>query len=247
MVDFMYSGKILALLPAANLLFLNDVKEACCEFLQKQLNPTNCLGINALADKYSCTELLSISEVYIRQHFLEVVEADEFLCLSSIQIVKLISSDKLNMFLSEKEVGGYNDETDKVLNSVECYDPTTDSWTSIAKMQVRRCSVGVRVLDGILYALGGYDGSKTLRSVETYSSSRGIWTSIADMHLCRKYSGVVALGGMLYVIGGSDGTCNLKSVEMYNPKTNTWTMLTALPYGEPCYGWTLVIDKPPYF
>lgn len=38
------------LLPAANLLQLNDVRDACCEFLQSQLHPTNCLGIRRLVD-----------------------------------------------------------------------------------------------------------------------------------------------------------------------------------------------------
>jgi kelch-like protein 2/3 len=33
------------LLPAANLLQLTDVRDACCDFLQSQLHPTNCLGI----------------------------------------------------------------------------------------------------------------------------------------------------------------------------------------------------------
>ena len=33
------------LLPAANLLQLTDVRDACCDFLQAQLHPTNCLGI----------------------------------------------------------------------------------------------------------------------------------------------------------------------------------------------------------
>jgi hypothetical protein len=34
-----------SLLPAANLLQLTDVRDACCDFLQAQLHPTNCLGI----------------------------------------------------------------------------------------------------------------------------------------------------------------------------------------------------------
>ena len=32
------------LLPASNLLQLGDVRDACCEFLQSHLHPTNCLG-----------------------------------------------------------------------------------------------------------------------------------------------------------------------------------------------------------
>jgi len=57
------------LLPAANLLQLQEIKEACCEFLQTQLHHTNCLGINELADLYSCMELLKSSELYTQQNF----------------------------------------------------------------------------------------------------------------------------------------------------------------------------------
>lgn len=57
------------LLPAANLLQLTDVRDACCDFLQAQLHPTNCLGIRAFADLHGCLDLLSHAESYIEQHF----------------------------------------------------------------------------------------------------------------------------------------------------------------------------------
>ena len=41
-----------SLLPAANLLQLGDVRDACCEFLQSQLHPTNCLGIRWLHEVF---------------------------------------------------------------------------------------------------------------------------------------------------------------------------------------------------
>ena len=48
-----------ALLPAAGLLQLNEVKKACCEFLSSQLHPSNCLGIRAFADLHACSQLLT--------------------------------------------------------------------------------------------------------------------------------------------------------------------------------------------
>jgi kelch-like protein 2/3 len=57
------------LLPAANILQLTDVRDACCEFLQAQLHPSNCLGIRAFADLHGCLELLSHADTYIEQHF----------------------------------------------------------------------------------------------------------------------------------------------------------------------------------
>ena len=52
-----------------------------------------------------------------------------------------------------------------------------------------RSSAGVGVLDGVLYAVGGYDGNKLLNSVEAYRPSTGIWTPIGDMHLPRQCAG----------------------------------------------------------
>jgi len=57
------------LLEAANLLQLQEVKEACCDFLLAQLCPKNSIGINALAVLHSCTKLLTSSELYIQEHF----------------------------------------------------------------------------------------------------------------------------------------------------------------------------------
>lgn len=57
-----------ALLPAANLLQLTAVREACCEFLQCQLHPTNCLGIQRFADLHDCSELLEASRRFAEEH-----------------------------------------------------------------------------------------------------------------------------------------------------------------------------------
>ena len=66
LVDYVYTScvdvtedNVQSLLPAANLLQLNDVRDACCEFLQSQLHPTNCLGIRAFADLHGCLDLLA--------------------------------------------------------------------------------------------------------------------------------------------------------------------------------------------
>lgn len=57
------------LLPAANILQITEVRDACCEFLQSQLHPSNCIGICDFADIHACTELLNYSLTYIEQHF----------------------------------------------------------------------------------------------------------------------------------------------------------------------------------
>ena len=52
------------------------------------------------------------------------------------------------------------------ISSVERYDPQTNEWRMVASKSKRRCGVGVSVLDDLLYAVGGHDGSSYLNSVE---------------------------------------------------------------------------------
>lgn len=56
-------------------------------------------------------------------------------------------------------------------------------------MHVRRNDVGVGVLDGVLYAVGGGDRFGALKSVEAYSPATGVWTTIEDMRLPRQNAG----------------------------------------------------------
>merc|ERR1719300_1490794 len=109
LVDYVYTScvdvteeNVQSLLPAANLLQLTDVRDACCEFLQAQLHPTNCLGIRAFADLHGCMDLLSHTESYIERHFTEVLECDEFYGLTPEQVAQLIASDTITVPSEEK-------------------------------------------------------------------------------------------------------------------------------------------------
>ncbi|XP_064528216.1 kelch-like protein 3 isoform X3 [Pseudopipra pipra] len=109
LIDYIYTAEIevteenvQVLLPAASLLQLMDVRKNCCDFLQSQLHPTNCLGIRAFADVHACSELLQQANAYAEQHFPEVMLGEEFLSLSLDQVCSLISSDKLTVSSEEK-------------------------------------------------------------------------------------------------------------------------------------------------
>lgn len=61
-------------------------------------------------------------------------------------------------------VGGRNGL--RTLNTVDCYDPVTSSWDSVTPMCSYRHGVGVGVMSGPMYAVGGHDGWSYLSSVE---------------------------------------------------------------------------------
>lgn len=48
-------------------------------------------------------------------------------------------------------VGGFDGSTG--LNTAEMFDPRTQEWRTIASMSTRRSSVGVGVVNGLLYAV----------------------------------------------------------------------------------------------
>ena len=110
LVEFAYTGKarvsqenVQLLLPAANMLQLNKVKEACCEFLVEQLHPSNCLGIAKFGETYACPVLAKMAKKYIQDHFQEAVEQEEFFQLPQNQLIELLKDDNLSV-VSEQVV-----------------------------------------------------------------------------------------------------------------------------------------------
>ena len=57
--------------------------------------------------------------------------------------------------------------------SVEYLDLEKGYWVPVETMLSRRSTLGVAVLNGELYAVGGFDGTNGLDSVEKYNS--GVW------------------------------------------------------------------------
>ncbi|CAB1336834.1 unnamed protein product, partial [Coregonus sp. 'balchen'] len=232
-------GNVQTLLPAASLLQLNGVRDACCKFLLSQLDPSNCLGIRGFADTHSCSDLLKSAHKYVLQHFVEVSKTEEFMLLPLKQVLDLISSDNLNV-PSEEEVyravlnwqrghgavGGGS--LFAIHGDCEAYDTRTDRWHMVASMSTRRARVGVAAIGNKLYAVGGYDGTSDLATVESYDPVTNSWQPEVSMGTRRSCLGVAVLHGLLYAAGGYDGASCLNSTERYDPLTSTWSSIAAM-------------------
>ena len=117
-------------------------------------------------------------------------------------------------------VGGFNGSLR--VRTVDMYDPTSDTWTSIASMEARRSTLGVAVYNDMIFAVGGFDGSCGLNTAELLDlSATGSqeWRPIASMSTRRSSVGVGVLQGLIFAVGGYDGNSRqcLASVEVYNP------------------------------
>ena len=76
--------------------------QVCCEFLKRQLDPSNCLGIRAFADTHACRDLLRIADKFTQHKFQEVVEHEEFLLLPIEQLIEICRSEELNVTTEEQ-------------------------------------------------------------------------------------------------------------------------------------------------
>lgn len=122
-------------------------------------------------------------------------------------------------------VGGLTSSGDS-MSTVECYDPITNIWNSAEDMKTVRSRVGVAVLNGRLYAIGGFDGEERLSTVEVFHQGNKKWKKVASMNCKRSALGAVAINRKLYVCGGYDGVSSLKTVEVYDPEKDVWTLLS---------------------
>ncbi|NBI31260.1 kelch repeat-containing protein, partial [Chengkuizengella marina] len=110
-------------------------------------------------------------------------------------------------------------------NSVEVYDPLSNSWTQLSNMKDERTGSKTEVIDGKIYVLGGdSDGN----SAEVYDPLTNIWSEMSNMNLNVIYTSHV-INGKIYVLGYDNSNAEpITTLGEYNPRTDTWTSLRAL-------------------
>ncbi|XP_063532642.1 kelch-like ECH-associated protein 1B [Cydia strobilella] len=369
LVYFMYTGKVritevtvCQLLPAATMFQISNVIEACCAFLERQLGPSNAIGITNFAEQHCCTDLKQKANQFIERHFTEVCQEEEFLQLTPSELIALVRKDELNVreecevynavlswvkydedrrhprmehilqavrcqyltpsFLKEQmsscsvlqkvpacreylarifqdltlhkkpvvkerrpntpriiyvaggyhrhsidvfeafnlddgcwttlprltvprsglgaaflkglfyAVGGRNTSPGSSYDSdwVDVYNPANEHWRPCSPMSTPRHRVGVAVMDGLLYAVGGSSGSEYHKSVECYDPEKDVWSTVAPMACARLGVGVAVVNRLLYAVGGFDGARRVATAECYHPENNRWSEIAPMQH-----------------
>jgi N-acetylneuraminic acid mutarotase len=91
--------------------------------------------------------------------------------------------------------------------TLDVYDPISDSWdTSMAPMLTARYSHATGVVNGRIYAFGGFRHGglyPPFKTVEQYDSITNSWTQKADLPLTLAGVSTAVLDGKIYLIGGT--------------------------------------------
>ncbi|XP_043941167.1 kelch-like protein 20 isoform X3 [Protopterus annectens] len=230
LIDFSYTsqitveeGNVQTLLPAACLLQLAEIQEACCEFLKRQLDPSNCLGIRAFADTHSCRELLRIADKFTQHNFQEVMESEEFMLLPANQLIDIISSDELNV-RSEEQV--FNAVMAWVKYSIQERRPQLPQ----VLQHVRLPLLSPKFLVGTV-------GSDPL--IKSDEECRDLVDEAKNYLLLPQERPLmqgprtrprkpIRCGEVLFAVGGWCSGDAISSVERYDPQTNEWRMVASM-------------------
>ena len=121
------------------------------------------------------------------------------------------------------------------LNTMEVYDPVTDTWDATKEdMLTARVELCVAVVNGKIYAIGGspfHNGGTALGMVEEYDPLNDSWITKSPMPTARKGAACGVINNKIYVAGGSSsasGYAASNKLEVYDPATDTWTTLAIM-------------------
>lgn len=132
------------------------------------------------------------------------------------------------------------------LDSVEVYDPATNTWYLAPPLPSAREGMGCACIDFTLFAIGGVDEEETPASTIFAFSPRvdAEWRRAGTMDwntspvddmpdIARGYKlsfgGCCALGDQIYITGGFAGMEISRATMSFDPSTSAWTMLDSIP------------------
>ena len=106
---------------------------------------------------------------------------------------------------------------------VEVYDPTSNSWSTLASMPTaRECDAAL--IDDKIYVFGGYDGSSGLKAVEIYDIENDSWSKASDMPYDLSAYHLASFENFVFLFGDYDA--HIDEVNMYNANNDSWIKLS---------------------
>ncbi|XP_037097134.1 kelch-like ECH-associated protein 1A isoform X2 [Syngnathus acus] len=179
------------------------------------------------------TQLIYVAGGY-RQHSLATMEAFDPVRKVWLKLADMAAPSSglgaCTLFGLLYTVGGRNLSLESMTESSAlcCYNPMTNQWSQRAALNMPRNRVGVGVVDGCIYAVGGSQGGTLHNTVERWDPETNRWSYVSPMPVARLGAGVAPYGGALYVVGGLVGQSRSNAVEKYQPDSNSWQQLAPM-------------------
>lgn len=138
-------------------------------------------------------------------------------------------------------IGGFNGVS--FLNTVEAYDPASNTWVTLAPMPTPRAAVQAAVVDGRIHVVGGYNASGALTVHEVYDPATDAWTTEAPIPEPRFFGGLASLRRQLLLVTGTTGTVTPAPIRQWQSGMGTWATRAAIPQPRQLAGVTTVSEQ----
>ncbi|CAB1337582.1 unnamed protein product, partial [Coregonus sp. 'balchen'] len=185
-----------------------------------------------------------------QEHFLEVIQNQEFLLLPTAEIVKLLASDDINVpdeetifhalvmwllaDLENNKMFSDDLECQKLLMEAMKYHllPERRPMFQSPRTKPRKSTISLSVPIGST-------------TIEKYDLRTNTWIQVGVMNGRRLQFGVAVIDNKLYVVGGRDGLKTSNMVECYNPFNKVWSTMPPMSTHRHGLGVT-VLEGPMY-
>ncbi|KAK2822091.1 hypothetical protein Q5P01_022156 [Channa striata] len=151
---------------------------------------------------------------------------------SQLQPAKMRPRRKARKYLYA--IGGYTRlqggrwSDSRALSCVERFDTFNQYWTTVSSLHQARSGLGVAVLEGMIYVVGGEKDSMIFDCTERYDPVTKQWAAVASLNFPRCGVGVCPCHGALYALGGWVGSEIGKTMERYDPEENKWEVIGSM-------------------
>ena len=127
-------------------------------------------------------------------------------------------------------IGGFHQDA-SIADTVEVYDPATNTWSTIASLPLPIHHAAAVTVAGKLYVVGGCrQPFVPLATLFEYDSVSDSWIQKASMPSQRCSLAVAAMDGKIYAAGGSPPVRE-QDFAVYDPVFDQWTTLPDMPTG----------------
>jgi N-acetylneuraminic acid mutarotase len=127
-------------------------------------------------------------------------------------------------------IGGF-DKFGNVLDTVEVYDITTDTWKTVEPLPQPLHHIAATTFNGSIYVIGGYTNNNWMPSsnLYIYDPKNDIWIEGSQMPTARGALTAVFIDKKLYAIGGEGVDGIMDHNEIYDSKTKSWLSKSPMP------------------
>lgn len=88
---------MLGIICLSDITGLTAVVSVCCEFLCRELHPSNALGILRFSEAHHCEQLASSALSFVYSNFPQISEEDEILDIPQTLLSRLVSSESIRV------------------------------------------------------------------------------------------------------------------------------------------------------